>query len=95
MKLKNYAALAKAVREAAAWRGSLTGNYGDETSMREEDERLAQFDAEIAAARQGLADVRRMRSLWVKLNRRYSEPDGIEPLEVAAIVYRHLKKAKQ
>ena len=58
MKRKHYRALVKAVNVAAQWRGSLTGNYGDEESMREEDERLADFDAHIKLCREALKEIR-------------------------------------
>ncbi len=51
---KQYNALRAAVDSAASWRGSLTGNYGCAESIREEDERLAHFDAHIKLCREAL-----------------------------------------
>lgn len=56
---KQYQALSKAVAMAAQWRGSLTGNYGDEESYREEEDRLDAFDSHISICRQALKELRK------------------------------------
>jgi hypothetical protein len=56
---KQITLLAQAVRDADSWRGSLTGNYGDDESIREEDERLGAHDAYIAACKAALRDLRK------------------------------------
>ncbi len=55
---KQIAVLAQAVRDADSWRGSLTGNYGDDESIREEYERLDAHDAYIAECKAALRDLR-------------------------------------
>lgn len=44
---------------AREWRGNLVGNYGDEMSMREEDERLAIFDAHMKLCKEALREIRK------------------------------------
>ena len=56
---KQVAVLAQAVKDADAWRGSLTGNYGDDESIREEAERLDAHDSYIAECRVALRDLRK------------------------------------
>lgn len=51
MKRRHIAALAWAVREAEGWRGSLVGNPDPGPLM--------EFDANIAAAKEALKDLRR------------------------------------
>ena len=57
---KQVALLAQAVKDADAWRGSLTGHYGDDDeSIREEAERLDAHDSYIAECRVALRDLRK------------------------------------
>ncbi len=54
---KHLTALRRAVSMAEEWRGERVGNNGYEESIRDEAERVAAFDAEIAGMKRALKAV--------------------------------------